>query len=110
VKLFKIYLESTSRTRDQLVLRVKHSRSFVIQDSLAELGARAGRYNVCDGGPNIARELGMMGVEQLELNYSFLVIHVLQVLTSKEPLGALVLKVFGVSADLFDPRNSGPRL
>ena len=50
--------------------------SLVTRDSLADLEAKIAGDSVCRGGSNIAYDIGMTQMESLELNYSFLVVHV----------------------------------
>jgi hypothetical protein len=74
--LVEIYLESTSRARDEMVFSFSQISSLFTRDSLADLEAKIAGDSVCRGGSNIAYDIGMMQMASLELNYGFLVVHV----------------------------------
>ena len=76
IYLVEIYLESTSRARDEIIFSFSQISSLVTRDSLADLEAKIAGDSVCSGGSNIAYDLGMMEMESLELNYSFLAVNV----------------------------------
>jgi len=59
-----------------MILSFSQISSLVTRDSLADLEAKIAGDSVCSGGSNITYDLGMMQMESLELNYSFLVVHV----------------------------------
>lgn len=100
--LFETYLESGSRTRAEVIARLQQSGTAIANNSLAELKAKVINNSACDGDPNIAYDLGMLAMEYLYLNYSFQLVHDLQVLSSKQAWSIAVPSVLGVSADSLD--------
>ena len=79
-----------------MVFSFSQISSLVIQDSLADLEAKISGDSVCRGGSNIAYDIGMTQMESLELNYSFLVVHVWFAWSSRD--GGLVKMAVGYLA------------
>jgi len=100
--LFETYLESTFRTRDQVISRLKLSPSSNIKDILAQLEGKLSKDTVCIGDSNVAYDLGLLAMEYLYMNCSFQAVHDLQVRSSKEPWATSVPEVLGVSSQSLD--------
>lgn len=93
---FETYLETSSRTRNQIVAKLKQSPTGIASSSLATLEQKLANDSVCDGDSNVAYDLGMLAFEYLYMNFSFKQIHDLQVLSSKEGWNSAVKAVLGV--------------
>jgi hypothetical protein len=91
---FETYLETSSRSREEVL-----SRPIGIdQLSESELLGLIESDQICQGNSNIAYDLGMLGYEYLYMNFSFLDIHKLQVLSSSESWDEAVSQVLSIEA------------
>jgi hypothetical protein len=95
---FETYLESSSRSRDQVLLRLSESPLGIAQLSESELLGLLENDQICQPDSNIAYDLGMLGYEYLYMNFSFLDVHNLQVLSSTEGWDQAVSEVLGIEA------------
>jgi hypothetical protein len=95
---FETYLESSSRSRDQVLMRLSESPLGIAQLSESELLALLENDQICQPDSNIAYDLGMLGYEYLYMNFSFLDVHELQVLSSTEGWDQAVSQVLGIEA------------
>jgi hypothetical protein len=95
---FETYLESSSRTRAEVLSRLGTSPTGVTKFSESELLGMLTSDQICQGDSNIAYDLGMLGYEYLYLNFSFLDVHNLQVLSSTSSWGQAVTEVLGLEA------------
>ena len=95
---FETYLESSSRSRDQVLQRLSESPLGIAQLSESELLGLLERDQICQTDSNIAYDLGMLGYEYLYLNFSFLDVHKLQVLSSSESWDEAVSQVLSIEA------------
>jgi hypothetical protein len=95
---FETYLESSSRSRAEVLSRLSDSPLGIERLSESELLGLLESDQICQSDPNIAYDLGMLGYEYLYLNYSFLDVHNLQVLSSSKSWGEAVPEVLGVEA------------
>jgi hypothetical protein len=92
---FETYLESTSRSRSDVLARLKASPTGVAQASEQELLNLLTDDQICQGDSDVAYDLGMLGYEYLYLNFSFLDVHNLQVLSTTEGWDKAVVDVLG---------------
>ena len=76
---FETYLESSSRTRSQVIQRLKESPAKVAGLSLSSLEQKLGNDSICQGDSNIAYDLGMLVFEYLYMNFSLKQVHDLMV-------------------------------
>ncbi|CAB4863087.1 MAG: hypothetical protein F2791_01780 [Actinobacteria bacterium] len=95
---FETYLESSSRYRDEIISELRASKTGVAKLSESELLGLLTSDQICQGDSNIAYNLGMLGYEYLYMNFSFLDVHNLQVLSSTEGWDEAVSKVLGIEA------------
>ena len=95
---FETYLESSSRTRSEILSRLRESPAGLAQLSESKLLRLISRDEVCQGDSNIAYDLGLLGFEYLYSNFSFLDVHKLQVLSSKKSWGKAVIEVLELDA------------
>lgn len=95
---FETYLESSSRSRDQVLLSLSGSPLGIAQLSESDLLGLLENDQICQPDSNIAYELGMLGYEYLYMNFSFLDVHNLQVLSSTEGWDQAVSEVLGIEA------------
>jgi hypothetical protein len=95
---FETYLESSSRSRDQVLLSLSESPLGIAQLSESELLGLLENDQICQPDSNIAYDLGMLGYEYLYMNFSFLDVHELQVLSSTEGWDEAVTKVLSIDA------------
>jgi hypothetical protein len=79
---FETYLESSSRTRSQVIQRLKESPAKVSGLSLSSLEQKLASDSICQGDSNIAYDLGMLVFEYLYMNYSLKQVHDLMVKAS----------------------------
>lgn len=79
---FETYLESSSRSRNQVLNDLRRSPTGIAKASLAELEQKLSDSSICDGDSNIAYNLGMLAFEYLYLNYSLRDVHNLMVVSS----------------------------
>ncbi len=96
---FETYLESSSRSRAQVLARLETSPTGITSVSEDELLRLLTTDQICQGDPNIAYDLGMLGYEYLYLNFSFLDVHNLQVLSSTEGWEVAVSEVLGIDVE-----------
>jgi hypothetical protein len=92
---FETYLESTSRSRSDVLARLKASPTGIAQASEQELLNLLTNDQICQGDSDIAYDLGMLGYEYLYLNFSFLDVHNLQVLSTTQGWDKAVVDVLG---------------
>lgn len=95
---FETYLESSSRSRAEVLARLSDSPTGVVQLSESELLGLLTSDQICQSDSNIAYDLGMLGYEYLYMNFSFLDVHNLQVLSSTEGWDEAVSQVLSVEA------------
>lgn len=95
---FETYLESSSRSRAEVLARLGDSPTGVVQLSESELLGLLTSDQICQSDSNIAYDLGMLGYEYLYMNFSFLDVHNLQVLSSTEGWDEAVSQVLSVEA------------
>jgi hypothetical protein len=95
---FETYLESSSRSRADVLARLKTSELGITDLSESELLDLLTNDQVCQSDPNIAYDLGMLGYEYLYMNFSFLDVHKLQVLSSTESWDEAVSQVLGIES------------
>jgi hypothetical protein len=95
---FETYLESSSRSRDQVLLSLSGSPLGIAQLSESELLGLLASDQICQPDSNIAYDLGMLGYEYLYMNFSFLDVHELQVLSSTEGWEEAVSQVLEIEA------------
>jgi hypothetical protein len=95
---FETYLESTSRSRSDVLARLKASPTGIAQASEQELLNLLTNDQICLGDSDIAYDLGMLGYECLYLNFSFLDVHNLQVLSTTEGWDKAVLSALSRDA------------
>jgi hypothetical protein len=95
---FETYLESSSRSRAEVLARLSDSPAGLVQLSESELLGLLTSDQICQSDSNIAYDLGMLGYEYLYMNFSFLDVHNLQVLSSTEGWDEAVSQVLSVEA------------
>ncbi len=95
---FETYLESSSRSREQVLVSLSQSPLGISQLSESELLGLLESDQICQPDSNIAYDLGMLGYEYLYMNFSFLDVHNLQVLSSTEGWDEAVSQVLGIDA------------
>jgi hypothetical protein len=95
---FETYLESSSRSRAEVLARLETSPTGITSVSEDELLRLITSDQICQGDSNIAYDLGMLGYEYLYLNFSFLDVHNLQVLSSTDGWEGAVSEVLGIDA------------
>jgi hypothetical protein len=104
---FETYLESSSRSRSEILARLSESPAGLAQLSESKLLRLVTSDEVCQGDSNIAYDLGLLGFEYLYSNFSFLDVHKLQVLSSKKSWGEAVIEVLELDAKDLDRRLAG---
>jgi hypothetical protein len=95
---FETYLESSSRSREQVLLSLSGSPLGIAQLSESEILGLLESDQICQPDSNIAYDLGMLGYEYLYMNFSFLDVHNLQVLSSTESWDEAVSQVLSIEA------------
>jgi len=95
---FETYLESSSRSRAEVRARLGDSPAGLVQLSESELLGILTSDQICQGDSNIAYDLGMLGYEYLYMNFSFLDVHNLQVLSSTEGWDEAISQVLGIES------------
>jgi hypothetical protein len=95
---FETYLESSSRPRADILTRLKTSAIGIADLSESDLLGLLTNDQICQPDPNIAYDLGMLGYEYLYMNFSFLDVHELQVLSSTEGWDEAVSQVLSIDA------------
>jgi hypothetical protein len=91
---FETYLETSSRSRDE----VASSPIGIDQLSESEILGLIESDQICQSNTNIAYDLGMLGYEYLYMNFSFLEVHNLQVLSSTQNWEEAVSQVLSIEA------------
>ena len=91
---FETYLETSSRSRDE----VASSPIGIDQLSESEILGLIESDQICQSNTNIAYDLGMLGYEYLYMNFSFLDVHNLQVLSSTQSWEEAVSQVLSIEA------------
>jgi len=95
---FETYLESSSRSRADVLAELDDSPTGITTVSEAEMLRLLSNDQICQGDSNIAYDLGMLGYEYLYMNYSFLAVHKLQVISSTEGWDEAVSQVLSIEA------------
>ena len=95
---FETYLESSSRSRADVLAELDNSPTGITSVPEDEMLRLLSNDQICQGDSNIAYNLGMLGYEYLYLNFSFLDVHKLQVLSSTEGWEQAVPQVLGIEA------------
>lgn len=95
---FETYLESSSRSRAEVLSQLSQSPIGLASLSESEILGLLASDQICQGDSRIAYDLGMLGFEYLYLNFSFLDIHNLQVLSSTESWDQAVSEVLAMEA------------
>ena len=95
---FETYLESSSRSRADVLAELNNSPAGITSVSEEEMLRLLSNDQICQGDSNIAYNLGMLGYEYLYLNFSFLDVHNLQVLSSSESWDEAVSQVLSIDA------------
>jgi hypothetical protein len=95
---FETYLESSSRSRADVLAELNNSPAGITSVSEEEMLRLLSNDQICQGDSNIAYNLGMLGYEYLYMNFSFLDIHKLQVLSSSESWDEAVSQVLSIEA------------
>ena len=95
---FETYLESSSRSRADVLAELDTSPTGITSVSEDEMLSLLSNDQICQGDSNIAYNLGMLGYEYLYLNFSFLDVHNLQVLSSSESWDEAVSQVLSIEA------------
>jgi hypothetical protein len=95
---FETYLESSSRSRAEVFAELDNSPTGITSVPEDEMLRLLSNDQICQGDSNIAYNLGMLGYEYLYLNFSFLDVHNLQVLSSTEGWELAVSEVLGIDA------------
>jgi len=91
---FETYLETSSRSRDE----VASSPIGIDQLSESEILGLIESDQICQSNTNIAYDLGMLGYEYLYMNFSFLDVHNLLVLSSTQSWEEAVSQVLSIEA------------
>lgn len=99
---FETYLETTSRSRNQVLTRFRNSPAGVAKLSEEEIITKIQNNSVCDRDPDIAYDMGMLAFEYLYLNYSFAQIHELMVVSSQRSWADAAAEVLGIEAAELD--------
>jgi hypothetical protein len=95
---FETYLESSSRSRADVLAELDNSPTGISSVSEDEILRLLSNDQICQGDSNIAYNLGMLGYEYLYQNFSFLDVHNLQVLSSAESWDEAVSQVLSIEA------------
>jgi hypothetical protein len=95
---FETYLESSSRSRADVLARLKTSEIGITDLPESELLGLLTSDQICQSDPDIAYDLGMLGYEYLYMNFSFLDVHNLQVLSSNVSWDEAVPQLLGLEA------------
>jgi hypothetical protein len=95
---FETYLESSSRSRADVLAELDNSPAGITSVSEDEMLRLLSNDQICQGDSNIAYNLGMLGYEYLYLNFSFLDVHNLQVLSSTKSWDEAVSQVLSIEA------------
>ncbi len=90
---FETYLETSSRSRTEVVAKINSSPSQVTELGEKDLLGLIETDQVCNGDSDLAYNLGMLGYEFLYQNFSFLQVHDLQVLSSTKSWDKAVTEV-----------------
>lgn len=95
---FETYLETSSRSREGVISRLKTSQSGVTKLSQQQLLNLIEKDEVCQKDSDVAYDLGMLGYEYLYQNFSFLDVHNLQVSSSSKGWDKAVSEVLSINA------------
>jgi len=95
---FETYLETSSRSRSEVLSRLSSSPAGVAKLSESKLLELLTSDQICQEDSNVAYDLGMLGYEYLYLNYSFFDVHELQVLSSTKSWEQAVSEYLGLDA------------
>ena len=99
---FETYLESSSRSRAEVLSRLNQSPTGFAKLSESEILGMLARDEICQGDSNIAYDLGMLGYEYLYMNFSFLDVHNLHVLSTTAGWEQAVSEALGHDAAELD--------
>jgi hypothetical protein len=99
---FETYLESSSRSRADVLAELDRSPAGITSVSEDEILRLLSNDQICQGDSNIAYNLGMLGYEYLYLNFSFLDVHNLHVLSSSESWDEAVSLVLSIEASVLN--------
>jgi hypothetical protein len=99
---FETYLESSSRSRAEVIAELNRSPAGITSVSEDEMLRLLSNDQICQGDSNIAYNLGMLGYEYLYLNFSFLEVHNLQVQSSSESWDEAVSQVLSIEASVLN--------
>jgi hypothetical protein len=95
---FETYLETSSRSRSEVLSRLSQSPAGVAKLSESKLLELLTSDQICQEDSNVAYDLGMLGYEYLYMNYSFWDVHELQVLSSTKSWEQAVSEYLGLDA------------
>lgn len=101
---FETFLESSSRSRTEVISRLRGSSTGIAELSEPELLAQIETDQICQGDSNIAYDLGMLGFEYLYLNFSFLDVHNFQVVSSTKGWNQAAPEVLLIEASELDSK------
>ena len=93
---FETYLETSSRSRSQVIQELLRSPSNIGDASEQEVTDLVSRDAVCNPDYRVAYDLGMLAFEYLYMNFSFAQVHDLMVLSSEIPWDQAVVEVLSV--------------
>lgn len=95
---FETYLESSSRSRELVISRLKASAIGITKLSQQQLLSLIDSDQICQKDSEVAYDLGMLGYEYLYQNFSFLDVHNLQVSSSTKGWNKAVSEVLSLNA------------
>lgn len=95
---FETYLETSSRSRSQVIATLRQSPSNVAESSEARFFELLESDSVCFPDYRVAYDLGMLVFEYLYMNFSLLQVHELMVLSSNGSWDQAVAETLGVNA------------
>lgn len=104
---FETYLESSSRSRSQVIQRLKESPAKVAGLSLSSLEQKLGNDTICLGDSNIAYDLGMLVFEYLYMNFSLKQVHDLMVNATTDGWNSAVRAVLSEDPAALNEQISG---
>lgn len=95
---FETYLETSSRSRSQVIATLRQSPSNVAESSETRFFELLESDGVCFPDYRVAYDLGMLVFEYLYMNFSLLQVHELMVLSSNGSWDQAVAETLGVNA------------
>jgi len=99
---FETYLETSSRSRNQVISRLLTSSAGIANFDEEKLITKMQDNTICDDDPNIAYDLGLLAFEYLYLNLSFKQVHELMVDSSVSSWEYTIKSLLGKSSSNFD--------